>query len=99
MEFSIHCPVFGMQEIRIILEVEINNVHISRNWQHKDVYSKRTENQHHTSILEANYYLSVYNVYFNLTSSTEQKILFSLIQSKKIYRPQFCDTFLFVHDD
>ena len=53
---------------------------ISRNWQFKDVCSKRTENQHHTSILEANYYLSVYIVHYKLASSTEQKILFSFIQ-------------------
>ena len=28
-------------------------------------------NQHDASILEANYYLSVYNVHFKLASSTE----------------------------
>ena len=28
-------------------------------------------NQHHASILEANYYLSVYNVHFKLALSTD----------------------------
>ena len=33
-------------------------------------------NQHHTSILEANYYLRVYNLHFKLVLSTEQKYSF-----------------------
>ena len=33
---------------------------VSRNWQYKDVYRKLRNNQYHASILEANYYLSIY---------------------------------------
>ena len=36
---------------------------------------KTKENQYWTCIIEANYYLSVYNVHFKLASSQEQKIL------------------------
>ena len=42
-----------------------------------DIYSKGTENQHHTWILETNYYLSVCDVHSQLASSTEQKNFFS----------------------
>ena len=38
-------------------------------------------NQQHACILEANYYLNVYNVHFKLALTTEQKKnLFSIIQ-------------------
>ena len=47
--------------------------------QYKHVCMKTIENRHHVFILEANGVLSVYNVLFNLTSSTE-KNLFSSIQ-------------------
>ena len=40
---------------------------------YKDVQRKIMNNQHYKCILEANYYLSVYNVHFKLRSSTEQK--------------------------
>ena len=36
-----------------------------RNWQYKDIDRKILNNQHHTCILEANYYLSVCNVHFS----------------------------------
>ena len=39
--------------------------------EYKDIYRKIINNQHHACILEANYYLSVYNVSFNLALSTE----------------------------
>ena len=38
---------------------------------YKDVYRKTIESQHHTSILEANYYISIYNVYFKVALATE----------------------------
>ena len=44
---------------------------LSRNWQYKDIKRKTTENQHQASILEANYYLSVYNIHLKLVSSIE----------------------------
>ena len=53
-------------------------------------------NQHHAFLLEANYYLSAYKVYFKLALATEQKILFLLTQfchctlkSRKTYHSQF----------
>ena len=45
---------------------------VSRNWQYKDVYRKTMNNQHHTCILEANYYLSVCNVHFKLALSSSE---------------------------
>ena len=42
-------------------------------------------NQHRAYILEANDYLSVYNVHFKLALSPEQKYLFSLIQFLLLY--------------
>ena len=40
---------------------------IYRNGQYEDFYRKIMNNQHHASILEANYYLSVYNVHFKIS--------------------------------
>ena len=66
---------------------------ISRNRQYQD--------QHHTCIFEADYYLSVYNVHFTLASSTELKNLFSPIKfchctlkSRKSIQPSisWCDS-------
>ena len=38
-------------------------------------------NQQHVCILEANYYLNVYNVHFKLALTTEQKKIFSQLSS------------------
>ena len=72
---------------------------ISWNWQYKDIYRKIMNNQHHTCILEAHYYLSVYNVYFISFIYRVKKKLFLLTQfchctlkSRKTYYLQFRDT-------
>ena len=49
----------------------LRNMDISRNLQYKDIYRKIMNNQHHACILDANYYLSVYNMHFKLAFSTE----------------------------
>ena len=46
----------------------------------KTVYRIIIENRHHTSIFEANYYLSVFNMHFTLVYLPSKKILFSLIR-------------------
>ena len=55
----------------LVLAVNKWIIVISRNWQYKDVNKKIMNNQHHTCIHEANYYLSVFNVHFKLALSTE----------------------------
>ena len=46
-------------------------IDLSWNWQYKDIYRKMKNYQHHTYILKANFYLSVYNVQFKLVSSNK----------------------------
>ena len=54
-------------------------------WQYKDVYRKTIENQHHACILDANYYLSTYNIPFKLASSTELKKSFVIDSVLPLY--------------
>ena len=54
---------------KLVFSLTENN--LPYNWQYKDVSRKTIENQHLASILDAKYYLSVYNVHFKLASSTE----------------------------
>ena len=63
-----------LQNYKIVLNHLNQDVHfsISRNWQYKDVYRKIMNDQHHACILEANYYLSVYNVHFKLALSSSR---------------------------
>ena len=54
-----------------IIQYNISNGLIFRNWQYKNVCRRIMYNQHHTCVLEADYYLSFYNVHFKLDLSTE----------------------------
>ena len=64
----------------------------SQNWQYKDVHSKRAQNQHHTSILYANYYLSVYDVYFKKKILIDLVLVWHAKVLKIFYHSQFHDT-------
>ena len=73
---------------------------ISQNRQYKDVYSKIMNNQHHTCIPEANYFLRIYNVQLKLALSAVNFfflidpfffIVHKNLKKKPNYHPQFRD--------